>query len=547
MRLVGSSTTQPDAAGAAFRAALDLAGSDLRLTVELLVQLAAVEYILGRRREALELAEGAEPIAEQVGDSALLALVVGAVAFFEGDLTGEIQSARFERAIALEEEAGTHTGEDSAAYDYGQELLDAWELEPARAIFQRLVATARADGHGTLAQYLDNLAFVELCAGNLAAAWTLAHEAVDLATQIGRTTTEVYALFRLGWIEGLRGNVDAARVACERSLRLGRRRERLHAGSPTLARLPGELTEHYDTASAYLDPSNPATGELPPERPVVHVPEMVEVLAALGRTDEARAKLAPFADRAAQLRRRWALARVAHCRGLILAADADLGTAEGTLEDAVAQAVDNGWPVPLGRALLSLGSVQRRRRHKADARRSLERAVALFDEAGTVTWRDRARRELGRIGGRSAPAGDDLSPTERESPRSSRSGARTSRSPTIFTSASKRSSGTSPRSTERSGCVPVPNSSPDMRTNPGNPPGDPPPASPYRRSRASSPRGLHDNKENSMKRSILVAIAAIATVTVPTGFGRRPQRRPLLPSRRNMSRGRLEHGRPDRR
>ena len=56
--------------------------------------------------------------------------------------------------------------------------------------------------------------------------------------------------------------------------------------------------EHYDTAWAYLDPSNPATGELPPERPVVHVPEMVEVLAALGRTDEARAKLAPFADRA---------------------------------------------------------------------------------------------------------------------------------------------------------------------------------------------------------------------------------------------------------
>ena len=404
----------PDAAGAALRAALDLAGSDLRLTVELLVQLAAVEYILGRRREALELAEGAEPIAEQVGDSALLALVVGAVAFFEGDLTGEIQSARFERAIALEEEAGTHTGEDSAAYDYGQELLDAWELEPARAIFQRLVATARADGHGTLAQYLDNLAFVELCAGNLAAAWTLAHEAVDLATQIGRTTTEVYALFRLGWIEGLRGNVDAARVACERSLRLAADANGFTRGARlSLGYLESSL-EHYDTAWAYLDPSNPATGELPPERPVVHVPEMVEVLAALGRTDEARAKLAPFADRAAQLRRRWALARVAHCRGLILAADADLGTAEGALEDAVAQAVDNGWPVPLGRALLSLGSVQRRRRHKADARRSLERAVALFDEAGTVTWRDRARRELGRIGGRSAPAGDDLSPTERE-------------------------------------------------------------------------------------------------------------------------------------
>lgn len=314
----------------------------------------------------------------------------------------------------MEEEAGTHIAEDSATYDYGQELLDAWELEPARAIFQRLVATARADGHGTLGEYLDNLALVELCAGNLAAASTLAHEAVDLASQMGRTTTEVYALFRLGWIEGLRGNVDAARVACERSLRLAANANGFTRGARlSLGYLESSL-EHYDTAWVYLDPYEPATGELPPERPVVHVPEMVEVLAALGRTDEARAKLAPFADRAAQLERRWALARAAHCRGLILAADDDLETAEGALEDAAAQGSANGWPVPLGRALLSLGSVQRRRQHKADARRSLGRAVALFDEAGAVIWRDRARRELGRIGGRSAPAGGDLSPTECE-------------------------------------------------------------------------------------------------------------------------------------
>ena len=129
--------------------------------------------------------------------------------------------------------------------------------------------------------------------------------------------------------------------------------------------------EHYDAAWAYLDPSDPATGELPPERPVVHVPEMVEVLAALGRTDEARAKLEPFADRAAALDRRWALARAAHCDGLILAAEGDLEAAEQALQDAVDRGVANGWPIPLGRALLALGSVQRRRRRKADARHSL--------------------------------------------------------------------------------------------------------------------------------------------------------------------------------
>ena len=40
--------------------------------------------------------------------------------------------------------------------------------------------------------------------------------------------------------------------------------------------------------------------------------------------------------------------------------------------------------------------------------------MALLDDAGAVIWCDRARRELGRIGGRSAPAGDELSTTERE-------------------------------------------------------------------------------------------------------------------------------------
>jgi DNA-binding NarL/FixJ family response regulator len=404
----------PQAAGAALRAALDQAGPDSSLTVELLVQLAAAEYDCRRPRKALELAERAEAIAEHVGDSALLALAVGSVAFFEGDLTGEIPFARFERAVALEEEAGRRIGEFSAAFDYGQELLDAWVLEPARAIFERLVARARSDGSATLAEYVDKLAFVELCAGNLAAASTLAHEAVDLASQIGRSSTEAVALFRLGWIEGLRGSVDAARVACEQSLRLAAGSNGFLRGARlSLGYLESSL-ENYDAAWAYLDPSQPATGELPPERPVVHVPEMVEVLAALGRTEEARAKLTPFATRAAELDRRLALARAAHCRGLILAADSDLGTAEDALEAAVAQGVANGWPIPLGRALLSLGSVQRRRRHKADARRSLGRAVALFDDAGAVIWRDRTRRELGRIGGRSAPAGPGLSPTEHE-------------------------------------------------------------------------------------------------------------------------------------
>ena len=401
-------------AHAALRAALDLVADDVPLTVELLVQLAAAEYELRRPVEALRLAERAERVAARIGDESLLALAVGGVAFFQSDVTGEVDVDRFERAIALEEAAGPVAREWSAAFDYGQQLLDAWDLVQARPIFERLVTRARAEGHGALAEYLDKLAFVELCAGRLAHASVLAHEAVELASQTGRTTTEAAAMFRLGWIEGLQGNVAAAHEACARSLRLAAGANGFSRGARlSLGYLESSL-EHYDVAWAYLDPSDPATGELPPERPVVHVPEMVEVLAALGRTNKARAKLEPFADRAATLDRRWALARAADCDGLILATEGDLEPAEQALQDAVDRGVANGWPIPLGRALLALGSVQRRRRRKADARRSLERAVALLDDAGAVIWCDRARRELGRIGGRSAPAGDSLSTTERE-------------------------------------------------------------------------------------------------------------------------------------
>ena len=43
-----------------------------------------------------------------------------------------------------------------------------------------------------------------------------------------------------------------------------------------------------------------------------------------------------------------------------------------------------------------------------------DEAEALFDQMGARIWRDRARRELGRISGRTAGDRDALTPTERQ-------------------------------------------------------------------------------------------------------------------------------------
>src|SRR5207249_1533433 len=63
------------------------------------------------------------------------------------------------------------------------------------------------------------------------------------------------------------------------------------------------------------------------------------------------------------------------------------------------------------RTLLAQGVALRRARQKRSARAALEEAVSIFDTLGARLWAERARGDLGRIGGR-APSRGELTPTE---------------------------------------------------------------------------------------------------------------------------------------
>ena len=133
----------------------------------------------------------------------------------------------------------------------------------------------------------------------------------------------------------------------------------------------------------------------------------------LGRFDEARALTAQLAERGAALERDWALAVAGRCRGLLAAAEGDLGGALLALEEAAV--CHERVPVPFDRArtLLVLGVVRRRARRRKAAREALEQACGEFERLGATPWLERARAELARLGGR-APSDGELTPSERK-------------------------------------------------------------------------------------------------------------------------------------
>src|SRR5205823_14112549 len=130
-----------------------------------------------------------------------------------------------------------------------------------------------------------------------------------------------------------------------------------------------------------------------------------EALLELGRIDEAVRVIDRWEADATRLGRDRVLAHVTRCRGLIAAARAAVDEATSLLELAVARHDEVGDVFGRARALLALGMVLRRARQKRAARDAIGAALAGFEDLGAATWVERARDELGQIGGRTREEG----------------------------------------------------------------------------------------------------------------------------------------------
>jgi DNA-binding CsgD family transcriptional regulator len=318
----------------------------------------------------------------------------------------------FGRAVELEQRVA-HTSM-LARLTLARVRIWTGQLDAARAALTPLYEEARAGGLRSEFWALSFLVDAETRAGNLARARELADEFGAISQPSTRMLTDVVAVLSSGLIAAWTGDVGRARREADEAIR----RADVGGWPPRLveSRWVRGFVELSlgDSAAAheYFAPAVSRVWQGGVGGPSRHVPlfrDDAAALAELGRPDEV-SPLIEWMER--DVDNPWAQAAAAHSRGVAADASGDEEQALAALEGAVELFGCLPLPLEVGRALLALGSAQRRARVKRDARASLERAVAIFAERGAPLWAERARRELARIGGR-ARADSDLTASER--------------------------------------------------------------------------------------------------------------------------------------
>ena len=349
-------------------------------------------------RESLELADGLDDDALRAGALSALALV----RFNAGEVGAPADA---ERAVALAVVAADDEQRDRAEATLGHVLVWSTELDRARALLDARYERTRDRDERLAASALWYLAIVEWRSGR----WELAEQhaalARDISVQYGVPAPTV--LFPLGLIAAHRGDFDHARRVAADARDLADAEGARLGGIVALEGVVEAWTGDPAAAATWFAAAEAEADAADWGEPNLRwwYPEYAEALLALGRPAEADALLDAWERDAVRVGREWVLAQVVRCRGLVAAARNDVAQALDLLEEAVARHESAGDPFGRARALLAAGVVRRRTRQKRPAREAIEAALAAFEEIGAATWAEKARRELGRIGGRTRADG----------------------------------------------------------------------------------------------------------------------------------------------
>jgi DNA-binding CsgD family transcriptional regulator len=391
-----------------FLAALDEAdGADDAVRAELHLGVAAARHNRAAATvSAEESFQTALELAERAGDAKLTAEAIAGLG-----LVRRWSPELLERGIELEQRAGGAVRLDwSPLFAKALLLANRGDRDGAREALQGLLVHARRRGDTGRSEVLWSLAYVGYAAGDYRSSLAYAEEALRVAEQCGRDAGMapclhecVRARCALGDLEGAAR--DAVRGAAAAA----------HTGvEEWTVRIPAELAlddlSRGDAAGAvrrlgpWIDDLR-ARGVVAERFWAINVTQHAIALSQAGMVDDARALVGELAPAAAgwppPLRALFLFAE-----GSCDAAAGSLHEAVGALEEAIECAPAVVARLHLARMHLALGAVHRRLKRKEAARRSLAHALAEFEAMETPLWADRARAELGLVGGRAS------SPTE---------------------------------------------------------------------------------------------------------------------------------------
>jgi DNA-binding CsgD family transcriptional regulator len=354
---------------------------------------------------ALDHARAALALADELDDDALRVDALMMLAFLGGAVGDPDAPAHGARASELARSAGLNEYWPVDAFELG-------DVDTARALLEEEYRALRERDEPAAADTLIGLSFVELWGGRWQLASECAERAYEINVQYGLEAPWHHV--PLAAVAAHRGQLDLARAHSERGLRLAEEQFGLHTpvhlGTMGVVALQeGDLQE----AARWFAEAEAVTTRIGWRGPGHRwwTDDHVEALLRLDRVDDGVRILDAWEADARRLDRTRVLAQVTRCRGLIAAARGDVAAAARLLEDAVAQHEAVGDPFGHARALLALGVVRRRERQRRAAREAISAALAEFEALGAATWIEKARAELGRIGGRTRAEG--LTPAER--------------------------------------------------------------------------------------------------------------------------------------
>ena len=409
---MGPSTEGFRTAQSLYRRALAEPGLAKRQKAHILCELAWMAAAGWDPEGGARYAEDALILAEELAEAETLAVSLITVARVTFWRTGRLRRDLLERAIEIAERTD---GNADARIVLARILCRCDCHAEARMMFEELIAEARERGDPWIVGRLFFLAELEVVTGNWDKAARVCDESMAIARQTGWDNFLPLCRNILLQIAAHRGEVERIRTETPDLLQVAERTGiadyayQLGRGLATFELSVGDA----ESAWSHVEPLFAKGRKMDEYRAQVAGSVAIEALIGIGDPAGAKRLLTMLESHAAGSD--TAVGRLAcRSRGLLLAAQGEHARAIEKLEAAASDADPPQATNPFERArtLLALGSVQRRAQHKRAARATLELAAESFDRLGAILWAAKARSELRRIGGRTAPQ-SELSETER--------------------------------------------------------------------------------------------------------------------------------------